>query len=255
MRLVRKKAIENAATAKISPKKVIPGGTTTFFSPERIKKGKGGTTGKIKRISSSTPQRNIGADRLKMTLKNPPRFVRGVPTPLMLDETFKIDPRRASSVSSVDSSFSPESSKRGKAKEVVQGSRTSKVKERRTSGASKCGMKASKSDSPHSSTAGIMMKNELEGDEFSARPSYMSEELEKKVLKSAERMRDRDLSGDYPVPSFVLELIKRHPSLRKMGLRERIDFLCTKWDLLSIAERKVYVRNPLKGIIPEADML
>lgn len=96
---------------------------------------------------------------------------------------------------------------------------------------------------------------ELEHDDPSARPLYMTEELEKKVLKKAERMRDRDLSGDYPVPSFVLELLKLHPSVRKMGLRERIDFVCSKWEVLTKAERKAYVRNPLKGLIPEADEL
>lgn len=255
MRLVRKKVMENAPSAKISPRKVIAGGSTTFFSPERMKKREGSSSGKKKQIHKSTPQKNIGADRMMTTVKKPYGFVRPGASSLILNETFKIRSRQSSSLSSGDSLFSQESPKRGKPKEAVQGSRTSKGKKRSTSELPKRGMKESTNDSHHSSATGSITKTELEGDDFSARPSYMSEELEKKVLKGAERMQDRDLSGDYPVPSFVLELLKLHPSIRKMGLRERVDFLCSKWNLLSITERKVYVRNPLKGIIPEADEL
>lgn len=83
----------------------------------------------------------------------------------------------------------------------------------------------------------------------------MSAEAEQVVLKRAKRIQERDLSGNHPVPSFFLELLKLHPSIRKMGVRERVDFACAKWDTLSAEKRKEYVRNPLKGIIPEADHL
>eukprot|EP00796_Vickermania_ingenoplastis_P009801 gene9801-6878_t len=80
------------------------------------------------------------------------------------------------------------------------------------------------------------------------RPAYMTEEAEKRVLKRAKRMQDRDLSGEDPVPSFVLELLKKHPSVRRMGVRERVDFACSRWDQLSTEERKAYVSNPLKEV-------
>ncbi|CCW67493.1 unnamed protein product [Phytomonas sp. Hart1] len=81
------------------------------------------------------------------------------------------------------------------------------------------------------------------------RPAYMSEELETKVLNMAERMQTRDLSGDVPVASFAYHILKTHPSVRSMGLRERMDFLCKRWEALSEKERLSYLNHPLKGLL------
>ncbi|CCW65077.1 unnamed protein product [Phytomonas sp. EM1] len=83
----------------------------------------------------------------------------------------------------------------------------------------------------------------------SLRPAYMSEELEKKVLSMAERMQVRDISGEVPVASFAYEILKTHPSVRKMGLRERMHFLCRRWEALSEKERLSYLNHPLKGLL------
>lgn len=83
----------------------------------------------------------------------------------------------------------------------------------------------------------------------SARPAYMSEQREKEVLKLAERMQRRDLSGDVPVASFAYEIIQKHPSVRMMGLRERMDFLCSRWDRLPERKRLTYLNDPLKGLL------
>lgn len=78
---------------------------------------------------------------------------------------------------------------------------------------------------------------------------------EEAIMSRVKKIQERDLSEGNPVPSFFLELLKKHPSLRRMGLKERIGFACTRWDALTPQERKGYVQNPLKGIIPEANQL
>lgn len=83
----------------------------------------------------------------------------------------------------------------------------------------------------------------------------ISPKREKLLQQRAERMQQRDFSGANPVPSFLIELVTQHPSIRKMGMHERMDLACVKWDALSLEDRKKYVMNPLKGILPEADDL
>lgn len=82
-----------------------------------------------------------------------------------------------------------------------------------------------------------------------ARPAYMSEEREKEVLSLAERMQIRDLSGAVPVASFAYEILKCHPSVRDMGIRERMDFLCRRWDKLGEKKRLEYINDPLRGLL------
>lgn len=82
-----------------------------------------------------------------------------------------------------------------------------------------------------------------------ARPAYMSEAREKEVLSMAERMQVRDLGGDVPVASFAYDIIMKHPSVRTMGLRERMDFLCTRWARLPEKKRLQYLNDPLRGLL------
>lgn len=82
-----------------------------------------------------------------------------------------------------------------------------------------------------------------------SRPAYMSREREQEVLASAERMQSRDLSGEVPVASFAYEILKVHPSVRSMGLRERMDFLCIRWNKLSKLKQLEYINDPLKGLL------
>ncbi|EPY43094.1 hypothetical protein AGDE_00829 [Angomonas deanei] len=77
----------------------------------------------------------------------------------------------------------------------------------------------------------------------------MTEEREKEVLQLAVRMQGRDVSGEVPVASYAYEIIQKHPSVRAMGLRERMDFLCTRWDKLSRKEKLKYLNDPLKGLM------
>ncbi|EPY36253.1 hypothetical protein STCU_00678 [Strigomonas culicis] len=77
----------------------------------------------------------------------------------------------------------------------------------------------------------------------------MSKEREEEVLHAAERMQGRDLSGEFPVASFAYEILKAHPSVREMGLRERMDFLLTRWNKLSDKQRLKYLNDPLKGLL------
>lgn len=108
------------------------------------------------------------------------------------------------------------------------------------------------SSSSRVNTSKIASVNDDEGNKViyaSARPAYMSEKREKEVLKMAERMQGRDLSGDVPVASFAYEIIQKHPSVRMMGLRERMDFLCTRWAKLPEKKRLEYLNDPLKGLL------
>ncbi|KEG07163.1 hypothetical protein DQ04_10691000 [Trypanosoma grayi] len=69
------------------------------------------------------------------------------------------------------------------------------------------------------------------------------------VLQLAHRMQQRDLTGEVPVASFAYEVLRAHPSVRQMGLRERMSFLCERWERLSQKERKSYLDDPLKGLL------
>jgi hypothetical protein len=82
-----------------------------------------------------------------------------------------------------------------------------------------------------------------------ARPAYMSAEREQHVLEMAERMQQRDLSSEVPVASFAYEILKAHPSVRSMGLRERMDFLLLRWAKLNKSKKMDYVNNPLRGLL------
>ncbi|KPA83868.1 putative mitochondrial hypothetical protein [Leptomonas pyrrhocoris] len=83
----------------------------------------------------------------------------------------------------------------------------------------------------------------------SARPDYMSAEREKEVLAMAERMQRRDLTTEVPVASFAYEILKAHPSVRNMGLRERMDFLLNRWDRLKQSKKLEYINDPLRGLL------
>ncbi|CAJ1989022.1 hypothetical protein conserved [Leishmania donovani] len=83
----------------------------------------------------------------------------------------------------------------------------------------------------------------------SARPAYMSAEREQEVLQMAERMQTKDTSTEVPVASFAYEILKAHPSVRDMGLRERMDFLLKRWNRLSKAQKLDYVNDPLRGLL------
>ncbi|KAG5478537.1 hypothetical protein LSCM4_04770 [Leishmania orientalis] len=83
----------------------------------------------------------------------------------------------------------------------------------------------------------------------SARPAYMSAEREQEVLQMAERMQKKDTTTEVPVASFAYEILKAHPSVRDMGLRERMDFLLKRWDRLSKAQKLDYVNDPLRGLL------
>ncbi|AAZ13081.1 uncharacterized protein TEOVI_000913600 [Trypanosoma equiperdum] len=78
---------------------------------------------------------------------------------------------------------------------------------------------------------------------------YKGKHSEAKVLELAERMQRRDITGEVPVASFAYEILKSHPSVRQMGLRERMSFLCDRWERLSDRQRKAYLDNPLKGLL------
>ncbi|KAG5504450.1 hypothetical protein JKF63_04902 [Porcisia hertigi] len=83
----------------------------------------------------------------------------------------------------------------------------------------------------------------------SARPAYMSEERERQVLQMAERMQAKDTTTEVPVASFAYEILKAHPSVRDMGLRERMDFLLKRWNRLSKSQKLDYVNDPLRGLL------
>nr|CAJ2473838.1 unnamed protein product [Leishmania braziliensis] len=83
----------------------------------------------------------------------------------------------------------------------------------------------------------------------SARPAYMSAEREQEVLQMAERMQAKDTTTEVPVASFAYEILKAHPSVRDMGLRERMDFLLKRWSRLSKAQKLEYVNDPLRGLL------
>ncbi|KAG5501302.1 hypothetical protein JIQ42_06303 [Leishmania sp. Namibia] len=83
----------------------------------------------------------------------------------------------------------------------------------------------------------------------SARPAYMSAEREQEVLQMAERMQKKDTTTEVPVASFAYEILKAHPSVRDMGLRERMDFLLKRWNRLSKAQKLDYVNDPLRGLL------
>lgn len=79
-----------------------------------------------------------------------------------------------------------------------------------------------------------------------SRPGKRSEE---EIMQLAHRMQQRDLTGEVPVASFAYEVLKMHPSVRQMGLRERMAFLCDRWERLSAKQRQSYLDNPLKGLL------
>ncbi|KPI85312.1 hypothetical protein ABL78_5624 [Leptomonas seymouri] len=83
----------------------------------------------------------------------------------------------------------------------------------------------------------------------STRPAYMSAKREEEVLAMAERMQRRDLTTEVPVASFAYEILKAHPSVRSMGLRERMDFLLNRWDRLNQSKKLEYINNPLRGLL------
>ncbi|RNF27604.1 uncharacterized protein Tco025E_00165 [Trypanosoma conorhini] len=76
-----------------------------------------------------------------------------------------------------------------------------------------------------------------------------SQRSDEEVLRVAERMQRRDLTGEVPVASFAYEILKAHPSVRQMGLRERMAFLCDRWERLRKEERQAYLDDPLKGLL------
>lgn len=82
-----------------------------------------------------------------------------------------------------------------------------------------------------------------------ARPAYMSAEREQEVLEMAERMQRRDLTTEVPVASFAYEILKAHPSVRNMGLRERMDFLLHRWSRLNKNKKLEYINDPLRGLL------
>lgn len=84
---------------------------------------------------------------------------------------------------------------------------------------------------------------------ISPRPAYMSVEREKEVMRMAERMQGRDLTAEVPVASFAYEILVAHPSVREMGLRERMDFLLLRWNKLSKKRKTEYINDPLKGLL------
>ncbi|ORC89155.1 uncharacterized protein TM35_000131590 [Trypanosoma theileri] len=79
--------------------------------------------------------------------------------------------------------------------------------------------------------------------------AYKSRRSEEEVLKLAQRMQSRDLTGEVPVASFAYEVLRAHPSVRQMGLRERMAFLCDRWERLSKQQRQTYLDDPLKGLL------
>lgn len=261
-RLVREKISGKVPTGKIASGNIVSGpspSSSSLFSSsfKRMKnakgtsvrssgRGGGGPKGTSHQDVRKNRQIGSGVRGSRLLLVKPP------------EPSLTSNHRRKTStlkVSTETSLSSVETRTKGGQRQCLQGSSTSKVMRSHNASVGVEKRKKANKKGTGEFSKDHMERNEFESDDPSARPRYMTEEVEKKVLKKAERMRDRDLSGDYPVPSFVLELLKLHPSIRKMGLRERIDFLCSKWDLLSKAERKIYVRNPLKGLIPEADEL
>ncbi|ESL09788.1 hypothetical protein TRSC58_02487 [Trypanosoma rangeli SC58] len=76
-----------------------------------------------------------------------------------------------------------------------------------------------------------------------------SQRSDEDVLQVAQRMQRRDVTGEVPVASFAYEILKAHPSVRQMGLRERMAFLCDRWERLRKEERQVYLDDPLKGLL------
>nr|CCC92100.1 conserved hypothetical protein [Trypanosoma congolense IL3000] len=78
---------------------------------------------------------------------------------------------------------------------------------------------------------------------------YKGRHSEEKVLQFAQRMQQRDITGEVPVASFAYEVLKAHPSVRQMGLRERMSFLCDRWERLNEKQRKAYLDDPLKGLL------
>ncbi|KAH9593351.1 hypothetical protein LSM04_001205 [Trypanosoma melophagium] len=79
--------------------------------------------------------------------------------------------------------------------------------------------------------------------------AYKSRRSEEEVLQLAQRMQMRDLTGEVPVASFAYEVLRAHPSVRQMGLRERMAFLCDRWERLSKQQRQTYLDDPLKGLL------
>ncbi|EAN86416.1 hypothetical protein C3747_21g150 [Trypanosoma cruzi] len=79
--------------------------------------------------------------------------------------------------------------------------------------------------------------------------SRRNKRSDEEVLQLAQRMQRRDLTGEVPVASFAYEILKAHPSVRQMGLRERMSFLCDRWDRLRKEQRQVYLDDPLKGLL------
>ncbi|CAJ1026229.1 hypothetical protein Q4I30_004127 [Leishmania utingensis] len=77
----------------------------------------------------------------------------------------------------------------------------------------------------------------------------MSAKREQEVLQMAERMQAKDTTTEVPVASFAYEILKAHPSVRDMGLRERMDFLLKRWSRLSKAQKLEYVNDPLRGLL------
>lgn len=77
----------------------------------------------------------------------------------------------------------------------------------------------------------------------------MSAEREKQVLDAASRMQGKDITAEMPVAAFAYEILKAHPSVRSMGLRERMDFLLHRWNRLSKAQKLEYVNDPLRGLL------
>lgn len=65
----------------------------------------------------------------------------------------------------------------------------------------------------------------------------------------AERMQRLDLTTEVPVASFAYEILKAHPSVRTMGLRERMDFLLIRWNRLNKSKKMEYINDPLRGLL------
>ncbi|KAG5478732.1 hypothetical protein LSCM1_06136 [Leishmania martiniquensis] len=98
-------------------------------------------------------------------------------------------------------------------------------------------------------TSALVSATDASGTYALVRPAYMSAEREQEVLQMAERMQKKDTTTEVPVASFAYEILKAHPSVRDMGLRERMDFLLKRWNRLSKAQRLDYVNDPLRGLL------
>jgi hypothetical protein len=55
--------------------------------------------------------------------------------------------------------------------------------------------------------------------------------------------------GDVPVPSFVLHILQRNPSIRELRLDDRMQLLLGEWKKLTPEGRHQFVAAPLKGLV------